>query len=121
MLKYIGIDDDAFQLSILKVQCKSIPSLEHIASFTNPFKAFPLIKSGQLDLVFLDFEMGSITALDVLKHVPEQTQVIIVSGNSRSALESLKMNITAILSKPFTNYELKNAIALVKSRIRKNE
>jgi two-component SAPR family response regulator len=119
MLKYIGIDDDSFQLLILKVQCRSISSLEHIGSFTNPFKAFPLIKSGQLDLIFLDYELGTITAPDVLKHVPERTQVIIVSGNSSSALASLKMNVTAILSKPFTNYQLKKAIALVKSKISK--
>lgn len=109
-LRCIAIDDEFSCNEILVAYCKEIPSLNMIATFTDPLKAVPLLESGGIDLIFLDFNMGSMKAPAFMKYVPEQCQVIILSADLKSVIRDYEMRITDILSKPYTMKHLLDSV-----------
>lgn len=101
MLVCIGIDDEQGNNDYLTHCCSKIPFINLIATFTDPFAAIPLLRSEKIDLVFLDFHLGSVSAPEIIAEFPSTVQVIIVSSESESMIKQYNMQITAIVNKPF--------------------
>ncbi len=98
----IGIDDEEHCNTYLKECCQKIPLVKLVETFTDPFKALPLIRSGNIDLIFLDFNMGKVNAPEFITEFPGTVQVIIISAEREAAIKEYDMKLTAILPKPFT-------------------
>ena len=101
MLTCIGLDDEAFNHDYLKHCCSNIPFVKIIGTFTDPFAALPLLSSGQIDLVFLDFDLGQINAPEFVTKIPQSVQVIIISAEFERKIREYGMKLTAILPKPY--------------------
>ncbi|MEP2276371.1 MAG: LytTR family DNA-binding domain-containing protein [Reichenbachiella sp.] len=96
------IDDERLAREYLKNYVDKVPQLNLLGSFNSPLKAMDLIKSGTVNLIFLDIQMPDITGvafIKSLKHVPE---VIFTTAYQEYALEGFNLNITDYLLKPFS-------------------
>lgn len=101
ILNCIGIDDEEHCNTYLKECCQNIPFIKLLGTFSDPFTALPLILSGRIDLVFLDFNMGQINAPEFITEIPGNVQVVIISAEHETKIKAYGMKLTGILSKPY--------------------
>lgn len=101
ILNCIGIDDEEHCNVFLKECSRNIPFIKVLGTFNDPIAARPLLQSGKIDLVFLDFNMVHIKAPVFVKEIPKNIQVIIVSAEFESRIKKYGMKLTAILPKPY--------------------
>ena len=100
-LRCVAIDDQPLDLEIIKFISKKVSAIEMVAYYTDPLAAIPHVINDNIGLVFLDFNMGKITALDIIKLLPPAVMVIIVSAERLHELEALKMDVVDIIIKPY--------------------
>jgi len=100
-LRCVAIDDQPLDLEIIKFISNKVASIEMVAYYTDPLEAISHVIDDNIGLVFLDFNMGKISALDIIKLLPPAVMVIIVSAERLHELEALKMDVVDIVIKPY--------------------
>lgn len=80
----------------------------------------------KLDCVFLDIvmpEVGGIEALQVIKEVNPDLQVIMLSsaGTPQKLMKTLKMGASDFIQKPYTTEQIKKTVAKVQKRVAEHE
>ncbi len=105
-MKCLVIDDEAIARELLTSYISKIPELELVDSFANPLEAMTQIRSGQIDLLFLDIEMPEITGIDFLKTLEKGPHVILTTAYSEYAIQSYEFGVLDYLLKPieFTRF-----------------
>lgn len=99
-LRCIIIDDEPLALDLLEDDISKIPFLTLTHKFQSPFEALPLLKSGQVDLIFLDIQMPDITGLEFLKSLETKPLVIFTTAYDQYALDGYKLDVIDYLLKP---------------------
>lgn len=99
-LRCIIIDDEPLALDLLEDDISKIPFLTLTHKFQSPFEAIPLLKSGQVDLIFLDIQMPDITGLEFLKSLETKPLVIFTTAYDQYALEGYNLDVIDYLLKP---------------------
>lgn len=80
----------------------------------------------KLDCVFLDIvmpEVGGIEALQVIKEVNPDLQVVMLSsaGTPQKLMETLKMGASDFIQKPYTTEQIRKIVAKVQKRVAEHE
>ena len=80
----------------------------------------------KLDCVFLDIvmpEVGGIEALQVIKEVNPNLQVVMLSsaGTPQKLMETLKMGASDFIQKPYTTEQIRKTVAKVQKRVAEHE
>lgn len=101
-IKCLVIDDELLARDYLKNYISKIPELELLGDFNSPLKATELIKSGNVDLLFLDIQMPDITGVDFLKSLTNKPEVIFTTAYQEYALEGFNLSAVDYLLKPFS-------------------
>lgn len=101
-LKCIVIDDEILARQYLMDYIQKLPFLELIGDYNSPLKAIDLIKSGEVDLMYLDIQMPDITGLDFLRTLSHPPHVIITTAYKEFAIEGYEFNVCDYLLKPFS-------------------
>jgi DNA-binding LytR/AlgR family response regulator len=90
--------------------------LELIGEFENAIEAHNILRSLQVDLMFLDVEMPEMTGLQLLKTLERPPQVVLVTGGTQYAVEAFEYNVADYLVKPVEQDRFLRAI----NRVEKN-
>lgn len=101
-IKCLVIDDERLAREYIKNYISKVPQLELLGEFNSPLKAVDLIKSGKVDLLFLDIQMPDITGVDFLKSLTHAPAVIFTTAYQEYALEGFNLNAVDYLLKPFS-------------------
>jgi len=101
-IKCLVIDDERLAREYLKNYISKVPQLELLGEYNSPLKAIDLIKSGNVDLLFLDIHMPDINGIEFLKTLNNAPDVIFTTAYQQYALEGFNLNITDYLLKPFS-------------------
>jgi DNA-binding LytR/AlgR family response regulator len=99
-IRCIAIDDEPFALEILRKEISKIPYLELLGTFVSPFEARAIIQQGNVDLLFLDIQMPTLTGLQFLRSLPQPPLVILTTAYEQYALEGFDLNVVDYLVKP---------------------
>lgn len=80
----------------------------------------------KLDCVFLDIvmpEVGGIEALQVIKEVNPDLQVVMLSsaGTPQKLMDTLKMGASDFIQKPYTTEQIRKTVAKVQKRVAEHE
>lgn len=80
----------------------------------------------KLDCVFLDIvmpEVGGIEALQVIKEVNPDLQVVMLSsaGTPQKLMETLKMGASDFIQKPYTTEQIRKTVAKVQKMVAEHE
>lgn len=113
ILKCLIVDDEAPALRLLESYVKKVPFLELISSTTNPIEAISIIEKEDLDLVFLDIQMPTITGIQLSKIVKDKISIIFTTAYPQFAIESYELNAVDYLLKPFEFERFYSAILKV--------
>lgn len=111
------VDDERPALQSLKrAIIKALPNAV-ISSFTAPSKAIGFVHENQIDVVFLDIEMGGINGLTLAKAIKDihgETNIVFVTGYSQYAVDAFDVSASDYLLKPVSP----DAIAKAMGRLR---
>ena len=120
-LKCIIIDDEFLARKYLMDYVSRIPFIELCGDYNSPLKAMEQIKSGEVDLLFLDIQMPEITGIEFLKILDKAPYVILTTAYEEYALEGYELNIADYLLKPFSFERFLKAINKVQELAEKNQ
>ena len=98
----IIIEDQLPAQRILKKYIEDAKSLTLLGSFTNAIEALQILKSQQVDLVFLDIHLPKLSGMDFLKGLSNPPIIIFTTAFPDYALESYELNVVDYLLKPFS-------------------
>ncbi len=96
------IDDEFLARDYLKAYVEKLPFLNLVGDFNSPLKAIDLIKSGKVDLLFLDIQMPDITGLEFIKTIDNPPNIIITTAYKEFAVDGYELNVIDYILKPFS-------------------
>ncbi|TYA71595.1 LytR/AlgR family response regulator transcription factor [Seonamhaeicola marinus] len=100
IIKCIIIDDEPLAISLIETHLAKIPNMEVIAKCNNAIEAFSVLKSQQVDLMFLDIQMPLLTGMEFLKSLNNSPKVILTTAYREYAIESYEFDVVDYLLKP---------------------
>ncbi len=119
-LKCLVVDDEAPAIRLLESYIKKVPFLELVATSSNPIEAIAIIEKEELDIIFLDIQMPTITGIQLSKIISNKVSVIFTTAYPQFAIESYEINAIDYLLKPFEFERFYSAISRVKPKKKSN-
>lgn len=102
MIRCIAIDDEPLALRQIKNYIERVEKLELVALCSNAIEAKELLKTEQVDLLFVDINMPDINGIDFVRGLTDPPLVIFTTAYSEYALEGFRLNAVDYLLKPFS-------------------
>lgn len=101
-IKCIIIEDEPLAQERVRGYVSKIPNLELIGSFENGIDALFFLKTNEIDLLFLDINIGEFNGIQFAETLKSPIQIIITTAYPEYALKGFELNVTDYLLKPFT-------------------
>lgn len=120
MLKVILIDDEPNSIKATKTIIQNIaPSIEILATFTDPLKGLEAIKSTDFDLLLLDIEMPNLSGIELLHKLEDiNFEVIFVTAYQNYAVQAIKLSALDYILKPVSPSKLAIALEEAKEKLK---
>lgn len=96
------VDDEPLAIRLIEKHIAQIESFEVVATCNTALKAFEVLNTETIDLMFLDIKMPSITGIDFLKTLKHPPKTILTTAYRNYALESYDLDVVDYLLKPIT-------------------
>ncbi len=101
-IKTLLVDDEYLALNLLEGFIANIPDLEIVGKVKSPVQALEILQKGQVDLLFLDIQMPTLSGTNLLKTLPQAPVTIFTTAYADYALEAFDLNVADYLLKPFS-------------------
>lgn len=111
MINAIAIDDEPLALTVIESLCKKSESVNLQRTFTQPSEALKHLRKFPVDLIFCDIQMPSMTGINLVKSLQQNTMVIFTTAFSEYAVVSYELNAIDYLLKPINQKRFTQAIA----------
>lgn len=102
MINVIIVDDEPLAQDILETYVDKMADLHLLAKCNNALEANEVLKTEQVDLMFLDIQMPQLTGIDFLKTLTRPPLVIFTTAYPNHALEGFELNALDYLLKPIS-------------------
>lgn len=96
------VDDEPLAIRLIEKHISQIESLEVVATCNSAIKAFEILNTHAIDLMFLDIKMPHLTGIDFLKSLKNPPKTIFTTAYRDFALESYDFETVDYLLKPIT-------------------
>ncbi len=101
-IKCLIVDDEPLAIEIIESYVNKLDYMEVVATCSNALKAFELIQSKEVDLIFLDIQMPKLTGIDFVKALKKPPNIILTTAYRDYALESYELDVVDYLLKPIS-------------------
>jgi len=101
-IKCLLVDDEPLAIKLIENHISKIDSLEVVAKCNNALKAFEILNTHEIDLMFLDIKMPNMTGIDFLKTLKNPPKTIFTTAYRDYAIESYDLEAVEYLLKPIT-------------------
>lgn len=101
-IKCIVVDDEPLARELIETHIAQTGVLENLESCNNAIKAFEVLNTRKVELMFLDIQMPLLTGLDFLRGLKNPPKVIITTAFRNYALEGFELDVVDYLLKPIT-------------------
>ena len=109
-LRCCVIDDEPLAGNLIGSYAERTPALSLAGVFTSAQEAYPVIASGEIDLVFLDIQMPQLSGMELVGLLPPSTMVVFVTAYENYAIDGIKANAVDYLLKPVSYGEFLGAV-----------
>lgn len=89
---------------------EATPALTLVGSLPSAAEAMPLLKGGEVDVLFLDIDMPLLNGVDFVALVPPEVRIVFVTAYDRFALDGYRLNALDYLLKPVSYPEFMRAV-----------
>lgn len=96
----IIVDDEPLAQKVMEDYIAMIPFLNLKGKCSSAFQAFDILRSEQIDLIFLDIHMPNVSGIDFINSIQNKPYFIFTTAYSEHALEGFNLNATDYLLKP---------------------
>lgn len=97
------IDDEPFAIKVIQEHLEHFSEqIECVGFYTNPIEAMPHLNKKEIDILFLDINMPSISGIEFLKAIPHQPYVIFTTAYREFAVDAFELNALDYLVKPIS-------------------
>lgn len=96
------VDDEPLAIRLIEKHISQIDALEVVATCNSALKAFEILNTQTIDLLFLDIKMPHLTGIDFLKSLKNPPKTIFTTAYRDFALESYDLETVDYLLKPIT-------------------
>jgi DNA-binding LytR/AlgR family response regulator len=116
----IIIDDDDASREMLSHLIGQVENLKLTGSYSSGRDAIPVLKSNEVQLVFLDVEMPEMSGLELLAGLEIKPMVIITSSHKQYAVDAFEHEIVDYLLKPVLVPRFLKAVTKAEKKIQKS-
>jgi len=109
-MRCIIVEDDKIFSKILTELIGKIDFLDLADCFYDSAEAVKFLKEEDVDLVFLDVELPDSSGMELVQQLNKKTQVILVTGKEKYAVEAFEYNVVDYLMKPITFERFEKAV-----------
>jgi DNA-binding LytR/AlgR family response regulator len=95
-------DDEEIARGILESYVHQLDQLNLIGLCSNGAEVFNLLKSNEVDLIFLDIQMPVLSGLELLRTLKKTPRIILTTAYREFALEGYELNVIDYLLKPIS-------------------
>jgi DNA-binding LytR/AlgR family response regulator len=96
------VDDEPLALEVLEAYVSKLEDFEIVAKCTNAIKASELLRTGRVDLMFLDIKMPQFDGISFLKSLQNPPKVVFTTAYRDFALDGYELNVVDYLLKPIS-------------------
>src|SRR6218665_1267123 len=102
MINCIIVEDEPLAQVRLQDYIKKLPSLNLLETFDNGIDALIYLKSNEVDLLFLDVNIGELSGIQLLEAADIKSSVILTTAFHEYALKAYDLKVIDYLLKPYT-------------------
>lgn len=102
IIKCIAVDDEPLALDIIKDYISQVPFLKLMKTFKDGISVIEYLASNNVDLIFLDIEMGGLSGTQLLKTLQQKPKVIMTTAYRNYAVDAFELDVTDYLLKPYS-------------------
>ncbi len=102
MINAIIVDDEPLALDVLETYINQLSEINLVARCENALEANEVLKTKDVDLMFLDIQMPQLTGTDFLKTLTHPPLVIFTTAYANYAVEGFELNAIDYLLKPIS-------------------
>ena len=113
----IIVEDEPLALERTKDYVLKLPFLKLLSTFDNALDALAFLRSHEVDLIFLDINLGEFSGIQLLETSAVSSQVILTTAYQEYALKGFDLKVADYLLKPFTFERFVQAVGRVQSNL----
>lgn len=99
-LRTLIVDDEPHAIDILRMHTARIAELEVVATCNNAIKAFQVMQSTTIDLLFVDIKMPGLSGTDLVRSLKRPPMVVFTTAYQEYAVDGFDLNAIDYLLKP---------------------
>ena len=101
-IKCLVVDDEPLAIRLIEKHIDKIDALEVVATCNNALKAFEILNSQTIDLLFLDIKMPNMTGIEFLRNLKNPPKTILTTAYRDFAIDGFELGVVDYLLKPIT-------------------
>ena len=101
-IKCLVVDDEPLAVNLIENHISNIEGFVVVATCNSAIKAFEVLNTQQIDLLFLDIKMPNITGVDFLKTLRYPPKTILTTAYRDYAIDGYDLGVIDYLLKPIT-------------------
>lgn len=113
----IIVEDEPLALERTREYALRLPFLNLLATFDNALDALAFLKVNEVELIFLDINLGEVSGIQLLETSAIKSQVIFTTAYQEYALKGFDLKVADYLLKPFTFERFVQAVDRVQSTL----
>ncbi|MBL0032014.1 MAG: response regulator transcription factor [Bacteroidetes bacterium] len=113
----IIVENEPLAMERIKTYVEKLPFLNLLACFETGIDALVFLKTAQVDLIFLDINLGEISGIQFLEAGKIKSKVIVTTAYEEYALKGYELNVTDYLLKPFSFERFFQAVSKVQDEL----
>jgi two-component system LytT family response regulator len=113
----IIVEDEPLALERTREYALRLPFLNLLATFDDALGALAFLKTNEVDLIFLDINLGEVSGIQLLETSAINSQVIITTAYQEYALKGFDLKVADYLLKPFTFERFVQAVDRVRGAL----
>ena len=121
MIKSLIVDDESLASKVIETYLEPLTEFEIVGTLSNAIEAYNFLSENNVDLIFLDINMPSISGLDFLKSLKEPPLVIITTAYREYAIEGFDLDVIDYLVKPIPLPRFLHALDKVKTHLKSQD
>lgn len=119
--KVLLVDDEYLALSLLEEYLSRVPGMEVVGKCKSPLAALDILQQQQVDILFLDIQMPTLSGVDLLKSLARPPVTIFTTAYRDYAIDAFDLNVVDYLLKPFAFERFMQALNKARAAIQSEE